>query len=195
MIAMNGNKKTIVIPGDFLGYSEEYLPGKNTMEVNSKIISASFGEVVKNDRELVASVDNGIRKIYPKNEDIIYGRIVKNDSRQVSIQIVGIEKSGKVEKYFADGYIRNVQDYKRDERKVQTIHIGDLIRGRIIRIGQNLEITLNGKRLGVLKSRCSRCSEVLVLKNGALFCENCNRSEMRKIAPDYSAPEFVEMER
>ncbi len=195
MIGMGEEKTTYVIPGDVLAYSEEYLPGKNTLEENSRIISATSGEVKKNEKELVSSVDNGIRKILPKIENVVYGKIVKNDSRQVSIQIVGIEQNGILENYMADGYIRNMQDYKKEDRRAQTVHIGDLIRGKVIRVGQNLEITLNGNRLGVLKSRCSRCREVLVLKNGVLFCENCNRSEMRKIAPDYGSPEFGEMKK
>ena len=192
---MGEEKLTYVIPGDILAYSEEYLPGRNTLEENSRIVSVTSGEVRKNEKELIASVDNGIQKIRPKNEDIVYGKIIKNDSRQVSVQIVGIEINGKLENYMADGYIRNMQDYKKDDRRAQTVHIGDLIRGKVIRVGQNLEITLSGNRLGVLKSRCSRCREVLVLKNGVLFCENCNRSEMRKIAPDYGSPEFGEMKK
>ncbi len=187
---MDSKETKHVIPGDVLAYAEEYLPGKNTIEEDSRIISLCSGEVVKNDKELTANVDSKIKVIIPRNGDIVYGNIVKNDSRQTTIQIAGIEREGQLVYFQAEGYIRSVHDYKKDERNPQTVRIGDIIRGKVIRVGQNLELTLSGSNLGVLKSRCSRCREILVIKNGTLFCENCNRSELRKAAPDYGEPEI-----
>jgi exosome complex component CSL4 len=174
-----------VIPGDSIAFSEEYLPGKNTIERESKIVASSFGAVNKDEKELVISVENSIKKITAKTGDIVYGQIVKNDSRQTSVMIAGLEVSKKLVDFHIDGYIRNMQNFKRDDHSAQAVRIGDIIRAKVIRVGQNLELTLHGHDLGALKSRCSRCREVLTLKSDSLYCENCDRGEVRKFAPDY----------
>lgn len=40
---MKETSNDFVIPGDHLSFSEEYLPGKNTAELDYRIVSASFG--------------------------------------------------------------------------------------------------------------------------------------------------------
>ncbi len=181
-----------VIPGDQLSYAEEYLPGDNASEVGYRIISSSFGELKTNHKDLVISVERKKDNVVIENNDIVYGQITKSDSRQISVSVVGVLKKKIVHHVTAEGHLRLHQERRDDTRNFKPVMVGDLVRARVIRAGQFLELTLNGNDLGVLKSRCSNCREVLVLKEGSLFCNNCRQNEGRKVAPDYGCPIFEE---
>lgn len=192
---MQKDKSQVVFPGDHLSFSEEYLPGENTTEVRNKIVSSSFGTSKKDDLRLIISVDNGIEKIRPHVGDIVYGQVFKGDSKQFSILIVGISIKNKLLHFNGEGKVHVFQDHRSRNAEAKQLMIGDLVRCKISRIGQFLELNINGKDLGVLKTRCSNCREVLQLKDDSLYCTNCMSNETRKFASDYGKPVIMEEEK
>lgn len=177
-----------VIPGDHLSFPEEYLSGKNTSESDYRIISVSYGSLNRDEKSLTVSVECKDKCILIENNDVVYGQVTKSDSRQISISIVGVAKNHKVFHFSAEGYLRMNHDRRSNGRNFKPVMIGDLLRARVLRAGQFSELTIDGNGLGVLKSRCSNCRDVLILKDGNLFCVNCNKWEGRKNAPDYGTP-------
>lgn len=185
---MEKYNKDFVLPGDRLSTAEEYVPGDNTTELNGDVISLVMGSVQRDEKKLLVNVKKPKEKIVPGNGDIVYGQVTRSDNRQTIVNIAGIRKNGNILYFHAEGYIRNSMDDRRDERYFQAARIGDIIRAKVIRVGQNLELTLRGEGLGVLLTRCSRCRNYLRIKDGKLYCENCDRVEVRKTAPDYGYP-------
>lgn len=181
-----------VIPGDHLSFPEEYLSGKNTSESDYRIISVSYGGPNRDEKSLTVSVEHKDKAIFIESNDVVYGQVTKSDSRQISISIVGVVKGHEVLHILAEGHLRMNHDRRSNDRNFKPVMIGDLLRARVIRAGQFSELTINGDGLGILKSRCSNCRDVLILKDGSLFCVNCNKWEGRKNAPDYGAPIFGE---
>ncbi len=185
---MKENLEKFVLPGDKLSTAEEYVPGKNTLESNGLVISLVPGIPQRNEKELTISVKSPKTKIKAVIGDIVYGQVTRSDSRQTIVSIAGLGREGRIMDYQAEGYIRNMNDDRRDDRFFQSARIGDIIRAKVIRVGQNLELTMHGNNLGVLLTRCTKCRNYLVLKDGKLYCENCQRTETRKFAPDYGSP-------
>ena len=181
---MSSSFEKLVLPGDNVGVAEEYVPGRNVTEVDGKLVALVQGEVVKNDQRLSISIEGSKRKLRFFNGDTVYGQVTKSDQKQILISVAGVQKGNSLVNCMEEGYIR-LGGGRRDEVHQPPVRIGDLIRGKVIRVGQNLELTLNGSNLGVLKSRCSRCRTVLKAQLPDLYCENCQRTENRKIAPDY----------
>jgi exosome complex component CSL4 len=63
--------------------------------------------------------------------------------------------------------------------------LGDIIRAKTIQTEPSIQLTTDKPNLGVLLALCTKCRMPLVKKDRALFCENCQRKEIRKMAPDY----------
>ena len=183
---MDQEKDRMVFPGEVLSSAEEYVPGVNTVEINGYVRSIAFGKMMKDDSRMIVYVKTEKIRLKPKIGDICYGQVIKVDQRQAIVKIGGYEdqKIGTTP-YTAEGYIRFGQGDRGRQSEIPNIRTGDYIRASVLRIGQNFELGLMGRNLGVVKARCTRCREFLLIKNGTLYCDNCERTEQRKIASDY----------
>ena len=178
-------KENLVLPGDVIATAEEYVPGKNTMENNGDVVSLAFGQLWKDDTALTVSVLTPKRKVSLHSGQIVYGQIVKMDLRRANVKVGAVfdRQLGLVE-YVADGSIGMSSQYGKNNEP--SMHIGDLIRAKILRIGdRGLDLGIFGKNLGVLRTLCTKCRLPMVKKNAALYCDNCERTEIRKVAEDY----------
>ncbi len=186
------HEETLVLPGDVIATAEEYVPGRNTTEVNGDVISLAFGALRKDDNNLTISVSTPKRKIKLHSNQIVYGRIVKMDQRRATVKVGAVFDSelGLVE-YNADGSIGMSTQHGRNNEP--GMHVGDILRAKILRQGdRGLDLGIFGKNLGVLRPLCSKCRLPLVRKNSSLYCENCERTELRKVAEDYGMINIME---
>ena len=185
-------KENIVLPGDVIATAEEYVPGKNTMEENGDVVALAYGLLRKDDKGLTVSVQTPKKKITLHSGQIVYGQITKMDQRRANVKVGAVfdRQLGLVE-YVADGSIGMSSQYGRNNEP--SMHIGDLIRAKILRIGdRGLDLGIFGKNLGVLRTLCTKCRLPMVKKNATLYCDNCERSEIRKVAEDYGMINIME---
>jgi exosome complex component CSL4 len=63
--------------------------------------------------------------------------------------------------------------------------IGDVIRAKVVQVKPSLQLSTDRPNLGVLLGLCTKCRMPLVKKDKTLLCNNCQRSELRKMALDY----------
>ncbi|AAT43308.1 exosome complex RNA-binding protein Csl4 [Picrophilus oshimae] len=171
---------SISYPGDVIASEEEYLPGKNTIEDAGNIISLCYGEVVKDDRNLVISVRPMKHERALKVGDIVYGMVLKVTNNEATVHIYAVEDNRliPVEK---DAKLR-LPILNRNY--TQMVSLGDMLRGKVLTT-KPLYITIFSTHLGVLRTRCTVCRREMVIKNNVLYCTNCKRIERRKISDDY----------
>ncbi|MHB8361872.1 MAG: exosome complex RNA-binding protein Csl4 [Thermoplasmataceae archaeon] len=176
----------IVFPGEVLSSAEEYLPGVNTIEMDGFVKSLAFGYLMKDDSRMIVFVKTEKVRLKPRIGAITYGQVIKVDQRQAIIKIGGYydEKNG-LTSFTGEGYIRFGQGDRGRPSTIPIIKAGDYLRGKVLRLGQNFELGIMGRNLGVVKARCGRCREFLVLESGSLYCNNCERTEQRKYTEDY----------
>lgn len=185
-------KETLVLPGDIIATAEEYVPGRNAIESNGDVVSLVYGSLRKDDQNLTISVQPPKRKVVIRPNQIVYGRIVKMDQRRANVKVGAVfdQQLGLVE-YNADGSIGMSSQHGRSNEP--SMHIGDLIRAKVLRIGdRGLDLGIFGKNLGVLRTVCTRCRMPMVRKNATLYCDNCERTEIRKVAEDYGMINIAE---
>ena len=68
------------------------------------------------------------------------------------------------------------------------LRIGDIIEARVSRVtGDNIDLNTTDEECGIVKAMCSRCRSYLKTteKDSELYCENCDRTEKRKISTNY----------
>jgi exosome complex component CSL4 len=182
-------KENFVIPGDFLGTSEEFLSRNGTYKDKGNIYSAYTGVVKIDTKERSISIvpQTGIPPI-PKVGDIVLGRVSDIKSSVVLVDIARIK--GQEDREIAtlkQGaiHISNIKDAYVKELEYE-FGFQDIVRAKVID-DKTLRLSTDNKSLGVIKAICSRCRVALKKKNNKLECPKCGRIETRKTAEDYGS--------
>lgn len=179
-------EKKFVVPGDFIGTEEEYLPGEGTFAEGERVYSTLSGEAGDSDRTLRVTQKRQLRKLGIGT--VIIGRVenISEPIALVSIQMgngeeIRFEETSDYAVLHASmikrGYVKNV----RDEYK-----IGDIIRAKIadLRNGE-FRLATDADELGAIKAFCGKCRHAMKMESGVLKCESCEWKDNRKLANDY----------
>ena len=181
----SNDSDALVLPGDVIATAEEYLPGRNATESNGLVVSLIYGSVRKDDKNLTVSISPVKKKLSVHVGEIAYGKVIKTDQRHASVKVGAVlDRELGLAEYTAEGSIGLSSQF--DKNGNPNIHIGDIVRTKILRIGdRGFELGIFGKNLGVLRTLCSKCRIPMRKKDSSLYCDNCERSEIRKVAEDY----------
>ena len=186
---MKINSGDLVIPGDFLAVSEQFLPGEGAFEDNGLIKSATPGNVFINyENREISVISNSVGPVLLKYGDIVYGQITEVRSQKA---LIDIQSKKDCLRTFALPYKAtiHISQVKKGylDKMTDAFRIGDIIVGKVIKItGNNVDLTTNSHDLGVIKAMCTRCRSYLKHYNkNELYCPNCNKKERRKLASNY----------
>lgn len=178
-----------VLPGDFLGTSEEFMPGPGTCDEEGKIYAVARGTLSVNAQERVVSVlaPNSPPEI--KDGTVVYARV--NDARGtfVLLEIACVHGQEtravpKLEKAMI--HVSNIRDSYVEYADREFSYM-DIVRAKIID-AKALKLGTAGKNLGVVKAYCSSCRVAMAKKGeNRVECPLCLRTESRKLADDYGA--------
>lgn len=172
-----------VMPGDKLGYAEEYAAGKGVYEENGELFASVAGRVVMKNR--VISVEP-VKRIPEINKgDVVVGRIIDLRNSLALVEIARKEGSDRGLMHTGLGaiHISNVQPgYLKD---ISTAFgYRDIVRARVVDVEQ-MRLSTKEEGMGVIKAICSVCKEGLVLEKDKLVCPSCGNVEKRRISPEY----------
>lgn len=177
-----------VMPGDKVGYKEEFVVGEGVYEEDGEIFAAVAGRLVVKDK--VINVEPV--KIIPEIEkgDVVLGRVI--DVRN-SLALVELSRKKGLDRDLKNTglaalHISNVQnEYLKDLNSA--IRYMDIIKARVID-EKSLKLSTKEKEMGVVKSICSVCKHEMVKNGDALKCPNCGNVERRKLSSDYGKGEW-----
>jgi exosome complex component CSL4 len=180
-------EEIFVLPGDFVGTTEEFAPGPRTYLSGGEIYSTATGKVSVDRKKRVVSVipTTSIPPII-KEGDIVVGEIVNVRESMVLVELAAIkgaadremQKSGAAAIHVSNVKEAYVKDISRE------FALFDIVKARVIDT-QNMRLTTSDDSLGVMKAICSNCKAVLVKENNRLKCPSCGRKEGRKMSSDY----------
>ena len=178
-----------VLPGDYLGVIEEYLPGEGVKDENGNLIATRAGKV-KIDKERMEISVEAVTDTPPLPEvgDVVIGQVIDVRPQSATVQLVKIE--GKGDRAIAAStlatihvsQVRNgfVEDMRREFR------IGDVVRARVIAVGKGpIQLTTRAPDLGVVYALCSKCRTPLIKRGDQLICPRCGNVETRKLSTLY----------
>ncbi len=174
----------LVLPGDYIGKVEEYLPGDNVTDDSGNVVALIMGLATEDTKNLSISVKPVKKEVKPKPDDIVYGQVVKSDRGRFNVAIGAFQPRGsnlilptKMEATL------KIEQSREDRRS--PVRVADYIRGRLFISRYGTDLNINGSELGVLLAKCHRCRQFLVQTQSGLRCENCQLTETRKVASDY----------
>jgi exosome complex component CSL4 len=182
---MNKEKK-VVTPGEVIATTEEFLPGEGTYELKGSILSSFLGRLNLDVEEMVAKVepinppailkvgDIVLTQVFDVKSSMILTNVAcaENNPRALSGNTIGAIHISKI----SEGYTSDVW---------KEFRIGDVVRARVVQVKPSLQLSTDKSNLGALHSLCTKCRMPLIKKENNLFCSDCQRVELRKIAPDY----------
>ncbi len=175
-----------VFPGDEVAEEEEYLASDGTFANNGKIYASQIGALELDDDECVARVVSPNPPNVLRPGDIVYAIIADARSTMATADVVAKEGSrrGLGGETYATIHVSKIsQGYTDDASK--ELRKGDYIRARVTSISPSLQLTTKDDHFGVIRSLCGTCKTKLVRKGKGLYCQNCERAFLRKLADDY----------
>ncbi|MBK5190951.1 MAG: exosome complex RNA-binding protein Csl4 [Methanosarcinales archaeon] len=181
-----GKEKGIVVPGDFLGTSEEFTPGEGVYDEKGNIHASLIGGVSISDKRVIEVQPKVDTPPTLKEGDVVVGRI--EDLRD-TVAIVSIAcLKGHEEREIAAStqgviHISNVRSGYVNDLQREFGYL-DLVKAKVIDVAA-LRLSTEGEDLGVIKAICAKCKKTLKRKGNTLACESCKRVEVRNISEDY----------
>ncbi|VVB54933.1 Exosome complex component Csl4 [uncultured archaeon] len=180
----------VTLCGDYLGTIEEYVPGKGTYVEDGKIYAAIIGKPNLDKEKHIASVE-GKQPADLKIGDVIYGEVVAMRKNIVTV-IAYLIQGNKTKVDIKTGlFVSNIAD-KYIERPEDMFSLGDLVKGKVVKIEPGLiDISTKGG-LGVVRAYCNRCRHILPKGNPGpttIECTRCGLRQTRHVAEDYGRVE------
>jgi exosome complex component CSL4 len=175
----------LVLPGDYLGAAEEYLPGRGTYENRGRIYASVLGtpQVDPRDRTVRVDARNGIPEV--AEGDLVYARVEEVKTAMLICAMLGRagarrrlpgDPEGTVHISKArDGYTESFQG---------EFAVGDVLLARVLQSKPSVKLTTAPASLGVVAARCQTCHALLApgSKANEMVCPRCGAVERRKVA-------------
>jgi len=174
--------KTLI--GDYLGTTEEYIPGEGTYAEDGRIYAAVVGEKIL-DKEKHKATVKGKQMPEIKPGQVVFGEVSGARKNIVSVIVSKIEGLKETIEFKTGLYVSNVSN-NYVEKVEDMFGIGDIVKARILKVDNDLvDIETKGD-YGVVKAFCKNCRTPLLKKDAdTMECPSCKHKEKRKIAADY----------
>ncbi|MDI3474422.1 MAG: exosome complex component [Thermococcaceae archaeon] len=180
----------LVLPGDYLGVIEEYMPGNGVKEENGELYAVIAGRVRIDPEKMEISVEPITdTPPLPRVNDVVIGRVIEVKSQSVIVQLIKIE-GRENDREIATSKLAGIHvsqvkpGYVEDLSK--EFKIGDIIRARVISNEKSpIQLSTKGPDLGVIYALCTRCRTPLVRRGDRLVCPRCGNVETRKLSSLY----------
>jgi exosome complex component CSL4 len=183
----------MVLPGDELAASEEYMPGSGTYERGGTIFAAVTGVKRVMEGEMTLAVIPFRKTPVLSAGDVVVGEVTGVSNALINVSVAYIEGEGSKRKASGDGVVhvsKASRDFNDDLRKL--FGAGNIVRASVLQAVPSLQLSTEGEELGVIQARCPRCRSVMSRAGRDLRCNECERDERRKLASDYDefAPSY-----
>ena len=183
----------LVIPGDKLASTIEYLPGNGVYEEDGDIFASISGNLNENTDEMIISVEPCIGTPTELSlGQVIIGKVKKITEAVAVMEIVMVRD----EKRFFDAngrdgsvHVSNVSDeFVKDMR--DKMSLGDVVQAKILGMEGRIDLGTDGPEYGIVFSRCKKSNLPLKKEGNMLKCEQSERTYRGKISNEYGSIQF-----
>ncbi|MGC8645402.1 MAG: exosome complex RNA-binding protein Csl4 [Thermoplasmata archaeon] len=174
-----------VLPGEYIGTEEEFIPGTGTYEEDGRIFASWVGEVIIGP-DYKVRVKGNRNEVTIQPGDEIIGVVTEINEPLVVVSGEYLIKGQKVVEMKTRALVhasRITGQYLDVCSKV--IKVRDVVWGKVVSTRGKIDLTLEPPDYGVVYAYCSRCRKPLERINNELYCTYCQRGEIRKISRKY----------
>lgn len=184
-------EKRLVLPGEELGTTEEFLPGPGSYEEGGKIYAAVAGVLDIDPKEMATIVRPANPPVKLKIGDAVIGTVDEVRSSMVEVELARV--AGKT-RAIADQGAASIHVSHISENYVPDVEsqfrLLDVVRAKVIQVEPSIQLSTAGMDFGVIRALCGKCRKPLKLKGETLWCETDQRTETRKLSRTYGSIEF-----
>ncbi len=179
----------LVLPGDYLGVIEEYLPGEGVKEENGELYAIRAGRVKIDPEKMEISIEAVTdTPPLPQVGDVVIAKVIEVKPQAAIVQLIKIE--GRNNREIATSKLAGIHISQVRNGYVEGMSsefkIGDIVRARVIANEKSpIQLSTKGPDLGVIYALCSRCRAPLVRRGDKLVCPRCGHVETRKLSSLY----------
>ncbi len=185
----------LVVPGDFLCYSEEFSASGNAFEdKEGKVFSTAVGCEKQSDGQRSVSVETGggrgrVGAKRPlKAGDLVYARI---EDLYDTVALTRMKPAAPGIAPNSDSAFLRISEIRRGyvESFRGNLGIGDVMVARIKEITPlGIYLTIISDDLGVVRAFCSQCRKEMIFTQKGFYCKACGAGEDRKMPAPGSQP-------
>ncbi len=172
-----------VVPGEYLGAAEEFVPGRGTYEDSGRIFASVAGRptIDARDRTVRVEAANAIPTL--QEGDIVYARVDELKSAMAICTIISAAPSGRGIPGAPEGtvHISKAKDGFTDSL-ADEFAVGDLLLAKVLQSRPSVKLTTAAPELGVVSARCQVCHGLLAPAGREFLCPRCGHREHRKRA-------------
>ena len=187
---MKAKSGDFVLPGDFLGVSEEFVPAEGAYDDNGDIKALVVGTVSRDEKNKRISVvsQSGSPPVLKKGTNII-GQIMEVRGQRALVKIKSIKgnERGLVASFVGGIHVSQAQKGYL-AKLTDAFHIGDIIEAKITKVVglDSIDLKTSQNDLGVVKAMCTRCRHFMEQTGkNEVTCPNCEKREKRKLSINY----------
>lgn len=191
MAKAGGEERRLAIPGEHLGFEEEFIAGRNayvdhdTGELRAKVIGIVARDwsnrsidvnPVKTPKYLVRAGDIVHAIVYGIKDSLVITQIfyIENKKIQLLVPITGIIPAAYISSWRTSPY-KDVFGY------------GDIVRAVVVEeAGPPYVLSTKGREFGVILAKCPRCLASMVKRGMVLLCPQCKAKAKRKLSTRYT---------
>jgi len=173
----------LVLPGDYLGAAEEFLPGRGTYEHGGRIYASLLGKPTVDPRDRTIRVEprNSVPEV--GEDDLVYVRVeeLKTAMAICTVLSTATSRRGVPGKPEATVHVSKVKEGY-TESLAGEFAVGDVLIARVLQGRPSIKLTTAAPTLGVVSARCQVCHALLNLNAKPPTCPRCGHQERRKLA-------------
>jgi exosome complex component CSL4 len=174
---------SLVLPGDYLGPAEEFLPGRGTYEDRGRIYASLLGtpRLDPADRTVHVDARNAIPEI--REGDLVYARVDELKTAMAICTILSTTSNRRPVPGAPEGtvHISKAKDGYTESLSTE-FAVGDILVARVLQAHPSVKLTTAPSNLGVVSARCQVCHALLTPGPKELVCPRCGHHERRKMA-------------
>jgi exosome complex component CSL4 len=179
------------VPGDVIGYEEEYVDGQNVfLEEPAGLLRASTVGVLRLDNNLkVASVLPARTLRAPGKGSFVIGMVTQVRENLVFTELYGeisLDPRPRWVKEFSGRLTGVITPEHISDSRIDDIYSflrpGDIIVARVMSTISPYLLSLKSPQLGVLYAFCSRCGSLMTPEADGFRCPRCGNFEKRKVS-------------
>jgi exosome complex component CSL4 len=181
----------VALPGDFLAFPEEFLPGKNTYEQEDSVRASLPGRIERDLSKREVAVRPSTVARTPAVGDVVVGQVEAAMTSTAGVRISYLNGVETLAGFPGTIFMRSERGSSSrgggGERRAY-VKLGDVIRARVTSTlnGMN-QLSIDEPHLGVIAAMCSVCGATLLRGDGRARCDQCGNVEERKFADDFGA--------
>ncbi len=173
----------LVLPGDYLGAAEEFLPGRGTYEDRGRIYASVLGtpRVDAQDRTVHVTPRNAIPEV--SEGDLVYAHVDELKTAMAICTVIATGTSRRTVPGAPEGtvHISKAKDGYTESLSTE-FAVGDILIARVLQAHPSIKLTTAPPNLGVVSARCQVCHALLTPGPNELSCPRCGHREHRKMA-------------